>query len=95
MQTLNRLAEVDAATIVPGHGPPQTDPRFIRDLQAMLTSVIDQVDAGIKAGLDLESLKQTVKLVPPAGSVYEKPSAASLDRNIRITAIENALKENS
>jgi glyoxylase-like metal-dependent hydrolase (beta-lactamase superfamily II) len=95
VQTLNRLAEIDAATIVPGHGPPQTDPRFIRDLQAMLTSVIDQVDAGIKGGLDLESLKQTVKLVPPAGSVYEKPSAASLDRNFRIPAIESAFKEKS
>jgi len=95
VQTLSRLAAIDAATIVPGHGPPQADRRFIGDLQSMLTSVIDQVDAGIKAGLDLEALKKSVTLVPPAGSVYEKPSAASLDRNFRIPAIESAFKEKS
>ena len=50
IQTLNRLAAIDAATIVPGHGAPQTDLRFIRDLQAMLTSVVDQVDAGSRPG---------------------------------------------
>ena len=93
VQTLNRLAGIDATTIVPGHGPPQTDTRFIRDLQAMLTQVIDQVDAGIKAGLDLDALKNSVKVVPPAGSVYEQPSAASLDRNFRIPAVESAFKE--
>jgi len=34
-----------------------------------------------------------VKVVPPAGSVYENVSAASLDRNFRLPAIESAVKE--
>ena len=91
--TLDRLKALDASTIVPGHGPPQADKQFISDLQAMLRSVVEQVDAGLKAGLDVEGLKKTVKLVPPAGSVYEKPSAASLDRNFRIPLIESAVRE--
>jgi cyclase len=95
IHTLDRLAAVDAATVVPGHGPPQTDSRFIRDLQAMLRSLVEQVDAGLKAGLDLEGLKKTVKLVPPAGSVYEKTNPASLDRNFRIPIIESVVREKS
>ena len=95
IDTLGRLATIDAAVIVPGHGPVQKDARFIADLQAMLRSVVEQVDVGIKAGLNLEVLQKTVKIVPPAGSVYEKASTAALDRLFRLPAIESALKEKS
>ena len=44
------------------------------------------------AGLDLDGLKKTVKVVPPAGSIYEKVSAATLDRLFRTPAIESAFK---
>ena len=91
--TLDRLAAIDAAMIVPGHGPRQTDRRYIADLQAMLRAVVEQVDAGIKAGLTLEALQKQVKVTPPAGSVYEKASVASLDRLFRLPAIESAFKE--
>ena len=93
IQTLDRLAALDAATVVPGHGEPQADKQFIRDLQAMIKSVVDQVEAGLAAGLDLEALKKAVKLVPPAGSIYEKPSAASLDRLFRLPLVESAVRE--
>jgi cyclase len=93
IQTLDRLAGLGATTFVPGHGPVQRDARFISDLQAMLRSVVDQVDAGLKEGLDLEALKTRVKVAPPAGSIYEKASAASFDRNFRLPAIESAVKE--
>jgi len=91
--TLGRLAALDAATFVPGHGPVQQDGRFIADLRTMLQSVIEQVDEGQKAGLDLEELKRRIKVTPPAGSVYEKASTASFDRNFRIPAIESAFRE--
>lgn len=93
IDTLDRLAALDVATIVPGHGEPQSGTQFIRDLQAMLKSVVDQVDAGLKAGLDLDALKKSVTLEPPAGSVYAKPSAASLDRLFRTPLIESAVAE--
>lgn len=93
IETLDRLAVVDVDTIVPGHGPAQTDKQFVRDLQAMLKLIVEQVDAGLKAGLDVEAMKQSVTLTPPPGSVYAKISAASLDRNFRIPAIESAVRE--
>lgn len=91
--TLDTLASIDAATIVPGHGPPQADARFIRDLQAMLRSIVEQVDAGRKAGQDLESLKKTVTLTPPAGSIYATIKPANLERLFRLPAIESAFNE--
>lgn len=91
--TLDRLAAIDAAVIIPGHGPVQKDRRFLADLQSMLRSVVEQVDSGVKNGLTLDELQQTVKVVPPAGSVYEKASAAALDRLFRLPAIESAFKE--
>ena len=91
--TLERLAALDADVFVPGHGPVQRDTRFIIDLQSMMRSLVEQVDAGLNAGQDLDALKARVKIVPPAGSVYEKASAAALDRLFRIPAIESALKE--
>ena len=91
--TLDKLAAIDAATVVPGHGRPQTDPRFIRDLQAMLRSIVDQVDAGKKAGQSLDALKKSVTLVPPAGSIYATLKPNSLDALFRIPAIESAFNE--
>jgi glyoxylase-like metal-dependent hydrolase (beta-lactamase superfamily II) len=93
VDTLGRLAAIDATTVVPGYGRPQTDKRFLSDLQAMLRSVIEQVDAGIQAGQDLEALKASVKVVPPAGSIYEKASPAGLNSLFRVPAIESAFKE--
>lgn len=93
LQALDRLAALDAGMYVPGHGPVQHDKRFIADLQTMLRSVVDQVTAGLKDGLDLEGLKTRVKVSPPAGSVYEKASANAHERQFRIPAIESAFKE--
>lgn len=93
IDTLGKLAAIGATTIVPGHGRVQTDLRFISDLQAMLRSVVEQVDAGLKEGLDLDALKARVTIVPPAGSVYEKANAAAFDQLFRIPAIESAVKE--
>jgi cyclase len=93
IQTLDRLAALDAGTFVPGHGRVQTSPRFIRDLQAMLRSLVEQVDAGVKDGLDADAIKARVKIVLPPGSVYEKVPTAVMDANFRLPGIESALKE--
>lgn len=93
IRTLDRLAAIDADTIVPGHGRPQTDQRFIADLQTMLRSIVEQVDAGLKAGMDLETLKKTVTLVAPDGSVYATLKGTALDSLFRIPAIESAVAE--
>ncbi|HYB95246.1 MAG TPA: MBL fold metallo-hydrolase [Vicinamibacterales bacterium] len=91
--TLDKLAAIDAATIVPGHGQPQTDKQFIRDLQAMLRSIVEQVDAGRKAGRTLDELKKSVTLTPPSRSIYATVKPESLDRLFRIPAVESAFNE--
>lgn len=91
--TLDALAALDAAVIVPGHGPVQTDRRYIADLQAMLRSLVEQVDAGMKAGLSLDALRERVKVTPPQGSVYEKAGPQALDLYFRLPGIESAFKE--
>ena len=58
----------------------------------MLRSIVEQVDAGKKAGQDLEALKKSVTLAAPEGSVYATLKTA-LDRLFRIPAIESAFNE--
>jgi hypothetical protein len=73
----------------------QRDPVFIRDLQALLRSIVTQVTAGIKAGRTLEELKASVTVSPRPGSVYEKINARAFDALFRIPAIESAFAEAS
>lgn len=91
--TLDRLLALDARIYVPGHGPAQTDGRFVRDLQTMLRSLVDQVDDGLRAGLDEATLKARVVVTPPPGSVYATLKPSTLDRNFRVPGIESAIKE--
>ena len=93
--TLDRLTALDAGIYVPGHGAVQRSPQFIRDLQAMLRSVVEQVDAGLEAGLDVEALKAQVKVAVPANSIYATASARALDVLFRVPAIESAVREKS
>jgi hypothetical protein len=91
--TLDRLAGLDVDTYVPGHGRVQKGAQFIRDLQVLLRSLVEQVDEGLKAGLDVDALKARVTITPPAGSVYEKVPKPALDANFRLPGIESAVKE--
>jgi hypothetical protein len=51
------------------------------------------VDEGRKAGRDLEALKKSVTLVPPAGSIYAGLKGDALDRLFRIPAVDSAFNE--
>ena len=50
IETLNRLMALDAAAIVPGHGPVMRDWSYAKRIQELLTSVRSQVAASAKAG---------------------------------------------
>jgi cyclase len=50
IETLNRLMALDAAAIVPGHGPVMHDWGYARRIQELLTSVRSQVAEAVKAG---------------------------------------------
>jgi len=45
IETLNALAQLDAATIVPGHGPVMHDKSYIYLVRDLLQSAVDQMNA--------------------------------------------------
>lgn len=54
IETLNRLMALDAAAIVPGHGPVMRDWSYAKRIQELLTSVRSQVAEAAKAGATVE-----------------------------------------
>ncbi len=72
IETLDRLAQLDAGTIVPGHGPIMHDKTYIYLVRDMLRSAVDQMDAklgqtrpamfqtldDVKSSVDLTSFRQ-------------------------------------
>ncbi len=70
IETLDRIAALDSAILVPGHGALQRDPAYVRRLQALLRAVRAQVGAAVAKGLDLEATRKAVDL-----SAFEKEFA--------------------
>jgi cyclase len=50
IETLNRLMALDAAAIVPGHGPVMRDWSYAKRIQELVTSIRSQVAAAVKSG---------------------------------------------
>jgi cyclase len=59
MQTLQAL---DAAVIVPGHGPVLRDKTYLRSLEELFRAVTEQVGAAVAQGLTLEQTRARVDL---------------------------------
>ena len=59
---MKTLAAMDAAAIVPGHGPIQRDKRYLQQLTALLESLVTQVQQAVAQGLTLEETKKKVDL---------------------------------
>ena len=64
VETLRKMTELDATTIVPGHGEILTDKTYFHDLIELYESVIQQVRAQVFANSDvtLENVQKAVKL---------------------------------
>ncbi len=60
--TLEQLANLDFAILVPGHGAVQKDATYIRRLQALLTEVRRQVGQSVADGLDLNATREALDL---------------------------------
>jgi len=54
------LTALDAAAIVPGHGPVEHDWQHAKRVRALLQSVVAQVDAAVAKGLSLEDARKAV-----------------------------------
>jgi cyclase len=62
IQTLKKLRELDAAVVVPGHGPLMRDKEYVDTVIALLESVTSQVQDAVKRGLTLEETRKAVNL---------------------------------
>lgn len=66
IETLEQLAAFDYAQLVPGHGEVQRDASYLRDLQALIREVRDDVAAAVADGASLAEARQRVDLGPLA-----------------------------
>jgi glyoxylase-like metal-dependent hydrolase (beta-lactamase superfamily II) len=60
--TLEKLLELNPATIVPGHGPVLHDGNYLKTLAAMFTSIWRQTEAAVSRGETLEQTRKSVRL---------------------------------
>lgn len=66
IQTLEGLKALEWTTLVPGHGEPQSDSRYVDALITLLQSVREQVIAGHAAGRTLDDVRDSLDLEPVA-----------------------------
>lgn len=62
IRTLEALTAIDAAAIVPGHGPVQHDWSYARKVAALLSEVERQVGEQVRRGATLEQTREAVDL---------------------------------
>ncbi|MFL5309700.1 MAG: MBL fold metallo-hydrolase [Myxococcales bacterium] len=62
IQTMHKLEAIDAAALVPGHGPVQRDKQYLRLVTSLLESVAAQTKAAVQQGLTLEETRAKVDL---------------------------------
>jgi cyclase len=61
-KVLRGLEHMDAARIVPGHGPVLTDKQYIRDLADVFETIAKQARAGYQRGMTAEQLREKIDL---------------------------------
>jgi glyoxylase-like metal-dependent hydrolase (beta-lactamase superfamily II) len=61
---LGRMAELDVATIVPGHGPVFADKEYLLSVKQLLESTLAQTREAKRKGLSLEEAQRTIELEP-------------------------------
>lgn len=63
IETLKRLAELQARIVIPGHGPVQRDAEYLHSVRALLHATVDAVRSAAEAGVTVDDLAEAVDLV--------------------------------
>ena len=71
-ETLERIAALDAETIIPGHGQVQRDKRYLARVQMLLEGTVDAMRNARNAGVAYADLASTVNI---AGSSVSSRTA--------------------
>jgi len=95
IETLEALSAIDAAAIVPGHGPVMRDWSYAAKVAALLTALRAQVAEAVRAGATLEETQQKVDLdalrAGFAGDDFERQAA--FDDFFARSAVDRAYQE--
>ena len=95
IQTLAALSALDAAAIVPGHGPVQRDWSYAKKVSGLLQEIEKQVAAQVKQGATLEQTQERVPLAEFrkafAGDSFER--GAAFDDFFVRSAVDRAYQE--
>ena len=62
IQSMKKMRELDAAVIMPGHGPLMRDKEYLDTVIALLESIVSQTQDAFKRGLSLEETRKAVNL---------------------------------
>ena len=60
--TLGKVDALEADVLVPGHGFVQRDRAYLRQVQALIAALVEQVKVAVAAGATLEETRERVKL---------------------------------
>ena len=95
VKVLERLREIPADAIIPGHGAVQHDRVYLDQVKALLESVIAQVGRAVANGLDLEATRTAVNLdsLRMRFTGGDPNLQRVFDANFTVPEIERAWKE--
>ncbi len=95
IETLERLTSLDAAAIVPGHGPVQHDWEYARKVSALLKALRAQVVEAVAQGATLEQVHERVDLSQFRNvfSGGRSDRGAAFDEYFGYAAVERAYQE--
>ena len=95
IRTLDALSAVDAAAIVPGHGPVQRDWSYAKKIVALLQEIERQVTEQVRRGATLEQTQEAVDLSAQrkifAGDRFDR--GAAFDDYFVRSAVDRAYQE--
>jgi len=90
--TLGKLDSLGADIFLPGHGPPQHDRIYLRQVRELLRTLVSRVDSSFAVGMTLEETQATVTLSDWRMKFAGQDAALnrSFDQNFLLPAVERA-----
>jgi glyoxylase-like metal-dependent hydrolase (beta-lactamase superfamily II) len=94
-RTLRALQALDAAAIMPGHGPIMTDWSYVDQLIPLIESTWEQVSRAVASGADLETTRKQVNLerFRDIFAGTDERLRRGFERLFQLPAVEAAFKE--